>query len=207
MKRKCAIITNLFVGVMSFAAWLWMVFAVSHGGPLTEGGLFSLKFFTVLSNLFNGAVSIVFAVQLLRGKFVTRRMKTWRLTGVSAAGLTFTTVMLFLGPVFGFQYMFNGANFFLHFLLPVVSMLSFILLEREGRMPFRFTCWAMVPVLLYSAGYLSNILVQGVGDWPNRHDFYGFLLWGWPVGVCIAIGLTLVTWGLAIALRALGKAN
>lgn len=206
MKRKAAVILNLFVGVMSYAAWLWMVFAVSHGGPLTAGGLFSLKFFTNLSNLFNGAVCLVFAVRLMGSGWITQRLKTWKLAGTAAAGLTFCTVMGFLGPVFGYQYMFNGANFFLHFLLPVLSMLSFILLEREGTIPFRYTAWAVAPVALYAAGYLCNVLVQGVGDWPDRHDFYGFLLWGWPVGIAIAIGLMLFTWLLALLLRRLGGA-
>ena len=206
MKRKAAVILNLFVGVMSYAAWLWMVFAVSHGGPLTAGGLFSLKFFTNLSNLFNGAVCLVFAVRLMGSGWITQRLKTWKLAGTAAAGLTFCTVMGFLGPVFGYQYMFNGPNFFLHFLLPVLSMLSFILLEREGTIPFRYTAWAVAPVALYAAGYLCNVLVQGVGDWPDRHDFYGFLLWGWPVGIAIAIGLMLFTWLLALLLRRLGGA-
>lgn len=204
MKRKPAIIVNLFVGILSYAAWLWMVLSVSNGGPLTAGGLFSLKFFTNLSNLFNGAVCLVYAFRLLGSGWVSRRLKTWKLAGTAAAGLTFTTVMGFLGPVFGYQFMFNGPNFFLHLLLPVVSMLSFVLLERNTRIPFRNTLWAMVPVALYAVGYLTNVLVQGVGDWPDRHDFYGFLMWGWPVGLGIAAGLMLVTWLLAILLRALG---
>ena len=204
MKRKPAIIVNLFVGILSYAAWLWMVLSVSNGGPLTAGGLFSLKFFTNLSNLFNGAVCLVYAFRLLGSGWVTRRLKTWKLAGTAAAGLTFTTVMGFLGPVFGYQFMFNGPNFFLHLLLPVVSMLSFVLLERDTRIPFRNTLWAMVPVAIYAVGYLTNVLVQGVGDWPDRHDFYGFLMWGWPVGLGIAAGLMLVTWLLAILLRALG---
>ena len=206
MKRKKAIWLNLFIGVMSFAAWLWMVVAASQGGPLMAGGLFSLKFFTVLSNLLNGTICLIFAFRLMGSGWVTQSLKTWKLVGTSAAGLTFLTVMGFLGPVFGFQYMFNGSNFFLHLLLPVLSMLSFMLLERGARIPFRKTLWAMVPVAIYAVGYLGNILVQGVGDWPDRHDFYGFLTWGWPTGIVIAIGLALATWLLAIALRALGGA-
>lgn len=206
MKKRAAIIMNLFIGVMSYAAWLWMVFAVSRGAPLTEGGLRSLKFFTNLSNLFNGAVCIVFALRLMGSGWVSRRLKTWKLAGTAAAGLTFLTVMGFLGPVFGFQYMFNGPNFFLHLLLPVLSMLSFVCLERRGAIPFRGTLQAVVPVLVYSVGYLANVLVQGPGDWPDRHDFYGFLLWGWPVGIGIACGLLFVTWLLALLLRRLGGA-
>ena len=206
MKRRSAIITNLFVGIMSFAAWLWMVFAVSNGGPLTAGGLFSLKFYTVLSNLLNGAVCLVFAVRLMTSGWVSRRLKTWRLVGASTAGLTFATVMLFLGPAYGYQYMFNGPNFFLHFLLPVLSMVSFVCFERKGTIPRSYTLYATLPMLLYTIGYLLNIIIQGVGEGLNRHDFYGFLLWGLPIGVAIFCGLTLCTWLLALLLRKLGGA-
>ena len=85
-------------------------------------------------------------------------------------------------------------------------MLSFILFEREGTIPYRYTLYAMLPVLLYTIGYLLNIIVQGVGEGPTRHDFYGFLLWGVPVGVGIFIALTLFTWGLALLMRKLGGA-
>ena len=207
MKRTATILVNLFIGVMSYAAWLWMVFAANHDEPLATSGFYSLKYFTVLSNLLNGTICIVYAARLMSSGCVTQRLKTWRLVGASAAGLTFMTVMGFLGPVFGYHLMFNGGNFFLHFLLPVLSMLSFILLEREGHIPFRNTLWAMFPVLLYSIGYLGNVLVQGIGDWPDRHDFYGFLLWGWPVGIGIACALMLVTWALALLMRRLSGAS
>ena len=56
-------------------------------------------------------------------------------------------------------------------------------------------------MLLYSVGYLGNVLIQGPGEWPNRHDFYGFLLWGWPIGIAIACGLVVLIWVLAVVLR------
>ena len=79
-------------------------------------------------------------------------------------------------------------------------MLSFVLLERECALPFRKTLWAAVPVAIYAVGYLTNVLVQGAGDWPDRHDFYGFLLWGWPIGAAISVGLLIAVWGIAVLL-------
>lgn len=205
--RALDVSANFFIGVISWGAWLAMAFHLFEGGTFSAAGFLSLKFFTVLSNLFNGTVCLVYAACLLARHPASPRMQTWKLTATSAAALTFFTVMVFLGPVYGYGGMFLGGNFWLHFALPVLSMLVFVLLERGTPLPFRKTLWAVVPVLLYAVGYLGNILVQGVGEWPNRHDFYGFLLWGWPVGVAISIGLALSIWGIAVLLRWLNGAG
>ena len=203
MKRIVTILLNLFIAGVSIVSWLSMVFAISQNGPLTAGGLFSLKFFTVLSNLFNAAVCLAYAGALAARGRPSFRLRTWKLMGTAAVSLTFFTVMGFLGPVYGFGSMFVGSNFWLHLALPVLSMMSFVLLERDEPLPFRSTLWAVVPMLIYSVGYLGNVLIQGPGDWPNRHDFYGFLLWGWPIGIAIACGLALAIWIIAVLLRKL----
>ena len=205
MRRALTAWLDFLIGVISWGAWLAMAFRIFEGGAFTAAGLLSLKFFTVFSNLFNGTVCLAYCLRLMRGGPVTPRLQTWKLMSTSAAALTFFTVMVFLGPVYGYGMMFVGGNFWLHLALPVLSMLSFILLERECALPFRNTLWAAVPVGIYAVGYLTNILVQGVGDWPDRHDFYGFLLWGWPIGVAISVGLLLAVWGIAVLLWRLNR--
>ena len=68
---------------------------------------------------------------------------------------------------------------------------------------FAATWWGTPINIIWTAGLR---IVQGVGEGPTRHDFYGFLLWGVPVGVGIFIALTLLTWGLALLMRKLGGA-
>ena len=51
------VILNILIIICSIGAWLVMVFA--RGGMLTDTGLRSLKYFTVLSNIFEGIASIV----------------------------------------------------------------------------------------------------------------------------------------------------
>ena len=174
MKRMLAILVNLFIAIVAFAAWLSMVFAVSHGGPLTAGGIFSLKFFTTLSNLFNAFVCLFYAFRRIVRWEPTPRFMTWKLASTAAVGLTFLTVTGFFGPAFGYATMYQGSNFWLHLALPLLSILSFCTLERGVMLPFRATFLALVPMLIYSVGYLGNVLVQGVGEWPHRHDFLWF---------------------------------
>ena len=204
MKRAFAATVNFLIAVITIWCWIAILAAVTDmGSPLMAGGLYSLKFFTTLSNLFNGAACAATSIVLMLGKTPSQGLRTWKLAGTSAVGLTFLTVMIFLGPIYGYGGMFLGTNFWYHLALPVISMLCFVTLERDTRLPFRTTFLAVVPMLLYSVGYLGNVLIQGPGEWPDKHDFYGFLLWGWPIGIAIACGLVVLIWVLAVVLRRL----
>ena len=188
MKRAFAATVNFLIAVITVWCWIAILAAVTDmGSPLMAGGLYSLKFFTTLSNLFNGAACAATSIVLMRGKTPSQGLRTWKLAGTSAVGLR----------------MFLGTNFWYHLALPVISMLCFVTLERDTRLPFRTTFLAVVPMLLYSVGYLGNVLIQGPGVWPDKHDFYGFLLWGWPIGIAIACGLVVLIWVLAVVLRGL----
>ena len=206
MKRTISIILNLLIFTLSLLSWGSMVFAVTDGGMLSMPGWRSLRFFTVLSNLFNAGVCLSFAVARIRGQ-ISSRMQVWKLMGTTAVGLTFLTVMGFLGPVYGYGGMFLGGNLWLHLLLSLMSIFGYLLMDSDAPIPLRKTLWAVAPVLVYAVGYLGNILIQGVGDWPDRHDFYGFLLWGWGPGAVIFAILLLVTWLLAVLLWRFGRSR
>ena len=66
---------------------------------------------------------------------------------------------------------------------------------------------AMLPMLLYAVGYLTYNLIVGRSETePLRYDWYGFLLWGWGVGVCIFAVICGVTFGIGAALRRMNLA-
>jgi uncharacterized protein (DUF486 family) len=44
-------------------------------------------------------------------------------------------------------------------------------------------------------------MVNGIGEWPDTNDWYGFLNWGWPVGIAIFVFVILLNWGVAVLLR------
>ncbi|MBR1457212.1 MAG: hypothetical protein IJ594_08670, partial [Oscillospiraceae bacterium] len=124
----------------------------------------------------------------------------------AAAGLTFLVIAAFLGPLYGHRHMYSGSNFWYHLVLPLVSMLEFCLLDTRPALTLRDTLWAGLPALLYGAGYTVNLLVNGIGVWPDTNDFYGFVNWGWGVGFCIFGGIVLASWLLALLLRAGNRA-
>ncbi len=205
MKQHIALSMNAFIGVVTFAAWAQMAF-LTGDGTLSASGLTNLKFFTVLSNLFNGVVAFLYVYWVLRKKPMTQTRTTVKLMANAAVGLTFITVVVFLGPLYGYASMFLGANLWFHLLLPLASWVSFIFFEEQAKLPRKQARCAMIPVALYEVGYILNILINGIGEWPNRNDFYGFLLWGPGVGALFTIGMLLIAWGIALALRwAAGK--
>ncbi len=197
---KKTVFINLFVGIVTFLAWIYMAFFSQHQ-VLASNGWSSLRFFTVLSNLLNGAVSLCSVWWTKQNKEITTAKKVWKLTATASVGLTFLTVAVFLGPLYGYELMFNGANFWFHLVLPVLSMVSYMFFEKEFRLSFRYTFFAVLAPFFYSVGYVGNLLVNGVGEWPDRNDFYGFVTWGVPIAGVIALSVYLMTWGIAVVLN------
>ena len=203
-REKIALLLNVLIVVFAVAGTIMMLFFRSNDPTLQSKGVANLKYFTVLSNEACGIVAVVCLVLRLRGK---RQPMLAKLTAAAAVGLTFLTIAAFLGPMYGMLKMYHGANFFFHLVLPLTAMAEFVLTNDAEALviPFGWTFFSMIPVLAYGAAYLTNILVNGVGVWPDSNDFYGFVNWGLPVGIGIFAVLLLVTWGIACALRAAHK--
>lgn len=202
MKRKSAIWFNLLIAVVSYAAWLTLIFRLVDSGSFADVGLWSLKYFTILSNLLNGTVCLVYALRLRSGR-VSAGLQRWKLTGTAAVALTFWVVLLFLGPIFGYSSMYRGANLWMHLLLPLLSMAAYVLLDRGCRIPGRDSLFAALAPLVYALGYVLNILINGLGEGFGTNDWYGFLHWGWGIGFCILGVILLLTWLNALALNAM----
>lgn len=195
MRSRTRIILNILLAAGSIGSWLVMVF--SGGGMLTDSGLPSLKYFTVLSNIFEGIASIIWIAAGKKAEEKTEKLKY--IAAVSVA-LTFMTVMLFLGPLYGYRAMLSGVNLPLHLLVPVAALAECIFLS-DALYTSRDNLLAVVPMLLYGTWYIMNNLINGIGAWPDTNDWYGFLNWGWPPGLMIFAGLCLITWLVGAALR------
>jgi len=96
-----------------------------------------------------------------------------------------------------------GMSFWLHGVLPLLAIGEFVLLNKEDITP-RENLLSCLSMVIYGFGYLGNIFINGKGQWPNSNDWYGFLLWGWGIGIVIYIVITIVTWLIGFVLR---KAN
>ena len=182
---------------------------------LDAGGWVSFRYFTMLSNVLAAiAAAIVSAFDAKALVCEEENLPRWVLilkyAGTVAVTLTFVTVVVFLSPMveamgYGYFSLFRNENFLLHFLSPVLAILSFILFERIEDFKFIETLYGVIPTVLYSFVYLPMVVIGAEkGGWP---DFYmltfGGHMWVAPISLIVMYG---ATFGLAVAERAIQKA-
>lgn len=200
------IILNLLIVILCTAGTVLMFTSGPEAGALSASGLENLKFYTVLSNIFCGLVSLIYLVFRIKGDTPSWLIPL-KLAGVCGVTITFCVVAFFFGPLYGFLQFYKGGNFFFHLTEPLAAIIEFIIVKRNF-IPFRYTVISAVPTFLYGCGYLGNILINGIGGpWPDTNDFYGFVNWGYPVGILIFISITLLSFGLACLFRKISNAR
>ena len=167
---------------------------------LSSRGLESMKYFTVLSNLLEGIASLIWLV-CLAAKREKHRAEVLKYIACLCVFLTFATVMVFLGPLYGYRAMFAGANLWLHLIVPLAAVFEMVFFAREDISAPEAAC-SVIPVFIYGSVYLGNIIMNGRGDAKTGwNDFYGFAMWGIPVGVLIFAGICLIVFGAGLVLR------
>ena len=198
------IILNLIIVIFTVIGIILILTSEAEEGALQSSGIENFKFYTVLTNVFCGIVASVFLVVKILKKD-TEKIRVLKLAAVVGVAITFAVVAFMFGPLYGFLQFYKRGNLFFHLLLPVTAMIEFIFIRRK-KIPFKFTVFAAIPTLLYGIGYLLNILINGIGGpWPDTNDFYGFLNWGWPVGIAIFTGIPLTAFAVACLFRAISN--
>ena len=197
---KTEIVLNLVIVILAVAGISLMLTGGSRDGTLQASGISNFKYYTVLTNVFCGIVSLIQLIFIFLRKD-TGRITSLKLAAVCGVTVTFSVVAFFFGPLYGYPQFYQGGNLFFHLLQPLVAIFEFILVKRKT-IPFRHTVFASIPTLVYGFGYMLNILINGVGGpWPDSNDFYAFLNWGWTVGILIFAGITFLTFAVACIFR------
>ncbi|MBR0236320.1 MAG: hypothetical protein IJQ37_07680 [Clostridia bacterium] len=194
-----AFIYNFRTDIIRDASW----FGIS--------GWSSLRYFTVLSNLFVAAAALVFAVYNVKCAISDEvKYPKWliliKFTSTVSVTVTLMTVVLFLGPMFvvnGHSYfsLFDGNNLFMHLITPVMAIVTFLFFEGMPQIKFKYTFLAIVPTALYSVLYFLKVIV--FEQWP---DFYGFSFGGkiWAVPIS-ALSMLTVSFAFGVAEWAIAK--
>lgn len=175
-RMKSMVFTAVQILIIVCTAWsVGTMFFFSGSGNMRVNRSEIFRYFTVDSNILC-AVSCVFSlIQTLRGQTAGNKpVMLFRYAGTAAVTVTMMTVLLFLGPVYGYASMFSRWNLWLHLLGPILAIVSFVWLERDGTFPEKkHLIFAMLPVIVYGIVYLVMVVIIGKdkGGWP---DFYGF---------------------------------
>ncbi len=240
-----AVILDILIALMSIGARLAMFIGADRVGSFSSAGIGSLRYYTVLSNLFVGLVSLYCLPEdlhrarstgavyeraarsaaipedtataliesgALGGVISTygaphpalRRRPALRIIASSTVMVTLAVVLCFLGPIFGYPYMFMGSNLYLHLLAPLAAMLNCWITRAGSRVRPRVALFAMIPTLLYGIFYVGNILLNGVGQGMGTNDWYGFTMFGWDFVPVIFAVIVAVTGFFALLLFRLG---
>ena len=129
-------------------------------------GLATLRFYTTDSNLLCGVASALFLLQ--RGKPDTM-VRLLRFIATSCLLVTFTVVLLVLGPQNGYAHEFlGGTRLFSHLLCPFLSLVLF--LTGEERAPQRWVGYALFTTLLYA---IPMIILNGMGLVSGPYSTFG----------------------------------
>lgn len=197
-----SVILNILIVVFAAVGTVIMLSNQGDGTGLASSGITNLKYFTVLSNEFCGITAALWLVFFLLGEKLPPVLK---LTAASAVALTFLIIAAFLAPMYPELDLYENANLWFHLILPLTAVLEFIILRTDEKIPFRYTVISALPALIYGIGYLANILLNGKGEYPDTNDWYGFLNWGYPVGIAIFAAIVLMDFAMAVLMRAVNN--
>ena len=134
-----------------------------------------LRYFTALSNLFCAAAALALALARLGG-VPSLPLLLFKYVGTVAVLVTLLTVLLFLGPHYGYKMLFSGPDLWLHLVCPLLALLSYLLWDRAP-LSLATALLGVLPVLLYGLLYLRRVVFQ-----QRWEDFYDFNRGGkWPL--------------------------
>lgn len=193
---------NILVFLLVLAGVIVMLTA--GDGELAERNITVFKYFTFQSNVFMGIVAFVYGyyqLLILLGKKdkMPHVLLVFNHVGATAVGLTFIIVILFLAPGYGFDKMYVGANLFFHALAPLFAMLNYLFFEKECKIKFFDTFFAMIPPVTYGIVYFIVVASQnGYGD--LKIDFYGFGAQGPLIGAFNFFLVTLIAYTIGCLL-------
>lgn len=136
------------------------------------------QYFTVLSNVLVTLASFVGVIlhiaSLAKGKnLVKEGFQVFKLLTVVCAAITFTMVLTFLMPRDpNNDIWFKGSQLFMHAIVPIASVASFILLEYMTKIRFRFFFIPAIALIVYGAYYAIFAFTAPQG---SLVDWYGFM--------------------------------
>ena len=203
LKKHLSVLFNIIIVIAAPAAWLAMMLALPEG-PLSTRGIGSLRYFTVLSNLFAVIASVIYLINTrLETREPSSRAATLKFVSAAAVGLTFFVVLLFLGPVYGYVEfgLYTGGNIWLHLFVPLLAMIDSIFFDNCPVLPFESTFFGAVPAAVYGVFYGGNLIINGV----EGNDFYGFVMGGVIGSTVVGLLLLLVCWLISLMIWSLKR--
>ncbi|MCR5230751.1 MAG: hypothetical protein K6D03_11555 [Solobacterium sp.] len=193
---------KIIMNLLASLSALYGIYGIMKGtekGKLLEHGLRCLKYFTVLSNLLAmlvTAADVIFLSVTPAGTQLPAVLSYLNFMAAVSVGLTFMTVMVYLGRLYGYAEMLKGPNFHLHLSAPLLTVFCFLFFLPLSQITFAGTFIATLPMILYGIWYLANLLVNGT----ENNDWYGFARGGMKTMPVVYAAMFLFTWIISVVL-------
>lgn len=163
-KQKFAILLNLAsIGAQIYASTICIM----------NRGWWAFQYYTMDSNIFAAITSILLIFSLLSKKTVSEKIHNFRYYSTCCVTVTFIVVVAILVPLDGWHTLksrlFEGTDFWLHTVGPLLNIFSFLFLEKEVELQKKQTYYALIPTIIYAVIAIVLNLVR-VLDGP-----YAFL--------------------------------
>lgn len=211
---------NLFISILTLNIIIMTLmghrFLFGNVDPSELDNVPVFCYFTTQSNVFMGIVSFIFAnreYQVIRGKKkdINRFFYILKMIATVSVSLTFFVVFGYLGFVMegGHASLLKYNNFFFHLFIPVISILNFLIFERNNTIKFKHTFLGLFPTLLYEIFYVVNLVInfnRGVITTDNS-DWYYFLQADIWRPIIFAPLMLIITYLLSLTIWRLNKTN
>ena len=126
----------------------------------------------------------------------------------TAVSLTFIITLFYLGQITpnGLLSMYMNNNLFFHGIVPLLSIINFILFEKTNKLKLKDTFLALTPVILYASYYLFNVLIHIENHKVSpEYDWYWFVQDGaWKIVIVVPLILG-ITYLISFSLYKLNK--
>ena len=157
-------------------------------------GTWEFIFFTIDSNILAALACLIVLIHNIKAHFagnpqapIPHRIFLVKMIGTVAVTLTFVTVAVFLGPTLGYHYMYIGANFFMHGVVPLLCIVSYLFVEK-GELTFKESLLGFIPICVYGICYITFVVI--VGTWPDIYGFNSGILEGhWYISLIAMLNL------------------
>lgn len=199
-QQKIALTLNIIIFLLAVVGSIFCfgeIYLV-YTKPL-DHGIRLMKFFTVQSNVFAGIMALVYIVFWIRqSKFkkpIPKAVHFFKYMATIDLVITFLVVALFLGFIVeeGYFSLYVNANFFFHFAIPVLSVISFVFYENAPKFKFNYTFLGLIHLVLYSIFYMTVVITHFKdGAVPLEYDWYAFA----HLGLGIAFVCAIIVYGL-----------
>ena len=215
-RQKAALVLNAIIIAFTVFATISLVIGFKFMQDITvlsEKNFKSFRYFTIQSNLLAAIVAIIYVIYKCRpvGK-KSEKLPTWlyflKLASADAVAFTMFVTVFYLAPTSskGYFSLFMNSNLFMHFLTPLLCIISFVCFESAEKAPFKFSFAGVIPMALYASFYTPNVLLHLKDGKPDPvYDWYGFLAFGLNTIWIVIPLLVFIAWLLALGLWAMNN--